>query len=332
MKKNGAVNRVSVILKASLIIIVLVLATAWYFRHMKYYPSTEDAYVGTNLVNITPKISGYVTNVQANNHQFVQKGQVLFRIETTDYSVSLEQKRQAVIYADEQTKNAQAQIKNLKAGLYSAKANYEFLNQQLLRYQQMNKQSAASLEQVQQYNSQLKQARAQVDQYNNQLDQAEIQIKAAEAQVAQAKTEVVNAQNHVGYAEITSPVDGYISNMNLIQGQFVSSGVPVFGIVDSTNWWVDANFKETDLERIRVGQKVKIKLDMYPDAKYFGTVQSISHASGNTFSLLPAQNATGNWVKVTQRFTVRIKVENNPMYPLRVGASTHVEVDTTNGI
>jgi membrane fusion protein (multidrug efflux system) len=124
-------------------------------------------------------------------------------------------------------------------------------------------------------------------------------------------------------------MDGYISNLNtLMPGEFLNAGQSMFGIVSNDKWWVDANFKETQLGRIKPGQKVEIILDMYDDHKYTGTVQSMSYASGTTFSLLPAQNATGNWVKVTQRFTVRIKVDNDPKYPLRIGASAKVEINT----
>ena len=117
--------------------------------------------------------------------------------------------------------------------------------------------------------------------------------------------------------------------MYLTKGQYVAVGQQVFGLVDNDSWWIDANFKETDLERVKESQPVEIKLDMYRHSKYKGTVQSLSYASGTTFSLLPPQNATGNWVKVTQRFTIRIKVENNPKFPLRVGASADVQIDTT---
>ena len=107
----------------------------------------------------------------------------------------------------------------------------------------------------------------------------------------------------------------------------MQAGQKLFGLVDDSQWWVDVNFKETQLKRIKAGQPAEVELDMY-NHKYHGTVQSISYASGNTFSLLPAENATGNWVKVTQRFPVRVTLENESDFPLRVGASSNVTVDT----
>ena len=322
-------EKIKTIAKALLLIAVLASSTIWYFQHVKKYPSTDDAYVNANLVNVAPKVSGYVTDVLVENNQLIKKGDVLFRIETTDYTVQLAQEQQALQYAIQQANNAKMQINTATASLVSSKASLDNLHKQVLRYQQMNKQNAASTEELQSYQTQYTQARAQYEQMQNSVVQAKIQLEAESAQVQQAIAGVQNAQNHVGYTDVISPVNGFVSNMFLTKGQYVSTGQQVFGLVDNDSWWIDANFKETDLERVKAGQPVKIKLDMYSKAHYTGTVTSISYASGGTFSLIPAQNATGNWVKVTQRFTTRIKVENNLQYPLRVGLSADVEVDTT---
>jgi len=126
---------------------------------------------------------------------------------------------------------------------------------------------------------------------------------------------------------LTAPTDGFVSNLKIYSGQLISAGQPLFGFIDNKKWWINANFKETDLNRIRQGQKVKISLDMY-NHTYTGTVNSISFATGAVFSLLPPENATGNWVKVTQRFPVRISLADDPKYPLRVGASANVKINT----
>ena len=317
------------IAKALLLIVVLAAGTVWYFNYTKKYPSTDDAYVNANLVNVAPKVSGYVTEVLVQNNQVVKKGDVLFRIETTDYTVQLAQEQQSLQYAIQQANNAKMQINIATADLASSKANLDNLYKQVLRYTQMSKQNAASTEQLQSYQTQYTQARAEYEQKQNSVAQAKIQLEAESAQVQKSMAGVQDAQNHIGYTDVISPVNGYVSNMNLTEGQYVSAGQQIFGLVDNTNWWIDANFKETDLERVKAGQPVKVKLDMYSNAHYTGTVTSLSYASGGTFSLLPAQNATGNWVKVTQRFTIRIKVQNNPQFPLRVGLSADVEVDTT---
>jgi membrane fusion protein (multidrug efflux system) len=318
------------IIKAGSLITAIAGGTYWYFQHMELYPSTEDAYVNANLVNVAPKVNGYVTNVLVKNDQLVHKGDVLFRIETKDYTVQLFQQQQALQYAKEQAASAKTQISSAQAGVVSARANYVHMQEQVARYSQMNNQEAASTEDLQKYQTQLAQAKAQLTQAENLVIQDDALLSAANAQIEQAQSGVQNAQNHVGYTDVTSAVNGYVTNMYLTPGQYVSAGQQVFGLVDNDSWWIDANFKETDLERIKAGEPVAIKLDMYKHGKYTGIVQSVSYASGGTFSLLPAQNATGNWVKVTQRFTTRIKVKNNAEYPLRVGASADVEVDTTH--
>ena len=129
---------------------------------------------------------------------------------------------------------------------------------------------------------------------------------------------------------VTAPSDGILSNVTLRPGATVQAGPPLFAIIEANRWWVDANFKETDLARIKVGQPATVYLDMYPGATFDGVVESISAGSGATFSVLPPENATGNWVKVTQRFPVRITITNPPAdKPLRVGASASVTIDTT---
>ena len=172
------------------------------------------------------------------------------------------------------------------------------------------------------------QARQQLDQAKLTMAQAATQYQATLAQLSANQAALDTARTQTSYTQIKSGVDGYVTNLNLANGQLVQAGQNVFGLVDDASWWIDANFKETQLERIKVGQSAIVKLDIY-NHQYKGVVESISRASGNTFSILPSQNATGNWVKVTQRFAVSIKIEDDPKFPLRVGASTEVTIDTT---
>jgi membrane fusion protein (multidrug efflux system) len=150
-----------------------------------------------------------------------------------------------------------------------------------------------------------------------------VQLRAAAAQLDKATHERVKTH-------VTAPGSGWVSNVNLRPGSVVQAGTPAFAMIEDGNWWVDANFKETDLGRIKPGQKATIVLDMYPGATLDGVVESISAGSGSTFSVLPPENATGNWVKVTQRFPVRIRIASpsNPDKPLRMGASATVSIDT----
>ena len=322
-------HKINILIRGALLIAVVSGSVYWYFNHTEKYPSTDNGYVNANLVNVAPKVSGYVEDILVKNNQYVHKGDVLFRITPVDYSVQLDQQQQALQYAIQLANNAKAQISTAIANVASAKVNYTNAAAQVERYTEMNQQNAASTQNLQNYQTQFAQAKAQLIQAENTLEQDKIQVEAANAQVGQAKAQVANAKNNVGYTDVISSVNGYVTNMYLTKGQYVGVGQQVFGLVDNDSWWIDANFKETDIERVKNGQPVDVKLDMYKHAHYTGTVQSISYASGTTFSLLPPQNATGNWVKVTQRFTIRIKVANNPQFPLRVGASADVQIDTT---
>lgn len=145
-----------------------------------------------------------------------------------------------------------------------------------------------------------------------------------------AKTALAKAELDLSYTRVVAPKNGKIANLTLRQGSMVEAGAPLFALVETDEWWVKANFKETELARIHRGQPASIELDMYPGHSFHGEVQSINPASGTAFSLLPPENATGNWVKVTQRFPVKVMIKNpDAAHPLRVGASSQVVIDTS---
>ncbi len=313
-----------------LAVVVLTIGGIYvYYQHSEQYPSTDNAYVNSNLVNISPKVGGYVMNIYVKNNQFVHTGDLLVTINPQDYSLMLDKAKQDLEMAKEQEDNALQQINVTKVALNKASADYKFAQEVAKRYADLYKQNAGSLQDMQKYQNQSDAAKQAVNQATINVSQATIAYNSAKTQAEQANIGIKNANNNNKYTIIKAPVTGYVSSLNLQTGELVAPGQKIFGIVDNTSWWVDANFKETQLKRIKVGQPAEIELDMYKH-KYHGVVESISYASGNTFSLLPAENATGNWVKVTQRFTVRIKLENSEEFPLRVGASSEVIIDTSN--
>lgn len=297
-------------------IVVLAIGGIYgYYKYSEIYPSTENAYVNANLISVSPKVNGYIQEIAVKDNQFVHKGDLLITIDPQDYNLQLTKSKQDLSLYQQQSGTA-------KAALDKAKSDYKYANDMAVRYTNLYKEKAGSLQDMQKYEN-------QADSAKQALSQATAQYNAAQTQIQLAQTGIQNAENNTGYTQIRAPFDGYVSNMNLQVGELVATGQKLFGLVDDKNWWVDVNLKETQLRRIKIGQKADIKLDMY-DHKYTGTVQSISYASGNTFSLLPAQNATGNWVKVVQRFTVRVKLDNDKEFPLRVGASSNVTINTEN--
>ena len=315
-----------------LIIGLLIVAAAGvgiysYYTYSMRHPSTDNAYINANLINVAAKVSGYIAQVYVQENQVVHKGDLLLAIDPQDYTLQLTQSRQDLVLAKQQASNSQQQIVTARANVTKAQSDSEFARQMAKRYTNLYQQQAGSEQDMQKYVNQANQAKLALEQAKVALAQATILYQAASTQIELAATSVSNAKNNNGYTQLRAAADGYISNLNLQRGEYVLAGQKLFGLVASANWWVDGNFKETQLRRIKIGQPAEVELDMY-EHKYHGTVQSISYASGNTFSLLPAENATGNWVKVTQRFTVRIKLNDDPAFPLRVGASTKVVINT----
>lgn len=309
------------------IIAITAFSVYGYYIYNKIFPNTDNAYVNADVINVSPKVGGYIKKVYVQNNQFVHKGDKLVQINPKDYQLKVSEANSKVIQAKGQLAVAQEQVNVAKSNLAKAQSSLGTATKMANRYIKLYKDDAGSLQDAQKYINQKIQAEKAKDEALSSLKQAMVKVEIAKAQVGTAKTSHENANLNLGYTTLTAPTDGYISNLKIYKGQLVSSGQPLFGFIDNKKWWIDANFKETDLDRIKSGQSVKIQLDMYNHA-YTGKVESISYATGSVFSLLPPENATGNWVKVTQRFPVKITLKNNSKYPLRVGASADVKVDT----
>lgn len=329
MKKRNEQKQVKQRIVIGLTVILVVgLAIYAYFTYDKLYPSTNDSYVSANLVNAAPHVSGYIETINIKNNQSIRKGDVLFTIKQADYE-------QAVIVAQKNylsqialVDTAYSQMLVQQKQIAKDKVQYQFLLTEYKRYKILYQAKTIAQQAYQNITTQLNSLKIQLAADTKKYQQYSKMYQFAKAKRDAAKAQLDNAKLNLSYTKYTSPVDGYITNLNTLSvGEFVSAGQQLFGIVDVDCWWVDANFKETQLARIKKGQQATVRLDMY-DYEFKGIVDSISYASGNTFSLLPAQNATGNWVKVTQRFTVRIKVNNDLSHPLRVGASSIVKINT----
>lgn len=300
-----------------------------YFRYEKLYPNTDNAYVNASLVNVAPKVTGYLQTLSIKNNQMVHKGDVLFTINPIDYKLSVTQAEKAYNSQEAQVSATKKQIDIQRGQNAKDKSQYDLSLETANRYKKLFDANTLSTQNYQTAMTNLDTAKTQLDIDNRKIQQLDDVYRLTIAKRDQAKASLDSAISNLDYTKYISPIDGYITNLNTITpGEFLNAGQQMFGLVDNNSWWIDANFKETQLERIKPGQTVEIELDMYDHHTYKGTVQSLSYASGTTFSLLPAQNATGNWVKVTQRFTVRIKIENDDKYPLRVGASAQVKIKT----
>jgi len=318
-------------LVSAVVIIVAVSGLVGYIQYFKYYPSTTDAYVNANVVYLASEVSGKVDKVLIHDHQSVTKGQLLLTLQPNQYIYARSRAKANYLLAKEQETVSAANIKSAADKLNQAKATLLVSRKKagrllmLLSHQQISKE--AGDEATGQYHAD----RAAVNALNETLKAANIQYQISKEQTKVAKAQYDQALLNLKHTHILAPVSGTISNFSLRHGAYVTPGQSLFALVDTSQFWIDANFKETDLARIRLLQPVTVTLDMYPDMHLKGQVQSISRGSGATFSLLPPENATGNWVKVTQRFPVKITFELNRLdkqFPMRVGASAHVSVDT----
>lgn len=307
----------------------------WWWHHNTIYPSTEDAYLQANVLTIAPQVSGRVTKVAVSENAYVEAGTVLVKLDIASLQATV---NTAQAQFDLATQNAgasgsnvavaQAKLVRATAALTEAKADYT-------RYRTLFGRGSVSKSDLDRATETRDTAQASVQEAQAALAAARDRLGAAgpeNAGVRAALGALTQARIDLEHATISAPASGWIANIRLRPGQVVSVAQPLFSLIEEGEWWVDGNFKETDLERIRPGQPVSLSIDMYPGTKVNGTVESIGAGSGAVFSLLPAQNATGNWVKVTQRFPVRISLADKPQDParqLRVGASVTATVDTS---
>ena len=327
--KKGKRNRILILLTLLFVIIGIIYGSYW-FLVLRHFEETDDAYVAGNQVQIMSQVSGSVTKVWADNTDYIQKDQTdaqqAFEKAQTTLASSVRQMRQLMI----NNKQLQANIEIRKTTLSQAQTD---LNRRI----PLGSANLIGREELQHARDAVTSAQAAlnvaIQQYN--ANQAMILGSTLEEQptVRQAATDVRNAWLALQRTKIVSPMSGYVSRRSVQPGAQISPTTPLMAVVPASNLWVDANFKETQLAHMRIGQPVTVISDIYgDDVKYTGKVVGLDMGTGSAFSLLPAQNATGNWIKVVQRLPVRIELDADQLakHPLRIGLSTLVKVDTSN--
>ncbi len=333
--------------------VVAVVGAAWALYEWlvaSHYESTDNAYVQGNMIQITPQVGGTVQAIFADDTDFVKAGQPLVKLDPADASVALQQAEAALgqtvrqvrtLYANNSALAAQVRLRQADIG--KAEAEVRRASDDLARRQSLVGNGAVSREELNHAASQLANARSA-------MDAAQAGVIAAREQLAsnQAMTEGTSVDRHPQVvaaaakvreawlasqrASLPAPVDGYVARRTVQLGQRVAAGAPVMTIVPLNQLWVDANFKEVQLRKIRIGQPVKLTADLYGKrVEYKGTVAGLGVGTGAAFALLPAQNATGNWIKVVQRVPVRVALDAAQLQknPLRVGLSMDAEVDVS---
>ncbi len=310
--------------------LLAVLAGFAYWRYDRRFVSTDDGYIGAHVIRIAAQIPGAIRTVDVRDSQAVRAGQLLFTIESRPYVLKVREAQALLAQARGALRSAKARLQAARAGALQSSIELGNAERTFQRTATLAARHYVSQQALDNARAQLARVRAGSALSQAQLRESEITLRKKEgvpARIRAAKAELAAAKLALSYTRVSAPSAGIISNLNLRPGSVVTPLMPLFALVEQGDYWVNANFKETDIERIRDGDPAKIDVDMYPGHTFRGRVESISGAAGTAFSLLPPENATGNWVKVTQRVPVRIHVLNpDPRYPLRVGTSASVTV------
>ena len=320
-----------------LVIVILIAAIAYglyYFLVARFHESTDDAYVNGNVVQITPQVTGTVIAVNADDTQTVKAGDPIVVLDPADARVALEQAEAQLAQTVRQVRGLFADDSQYEAQVAVRQSDLSRAQDDLRRRMTVAQTGAVSQEEISHARDAVKSAQAALNAAQQQLASNRAltanttvtdhpNVLAAAAKVRDAY--LANARN-----TLPAPVDGYVAKRSVQVGQRVSPGNPLMAIVPLNSVWIDANFKEVQLRHIRIGQPVELTADVYGSSvKYQGKVVGFSAGTGSAFSLLPAQNATGNWIKVVQRLPVRVEIDPQQLekHPLRIGLSMQVDVN-----
>ena len=320
---------------------IFVLAgVTWFLLWMFVFSTrekTDNAYVGGNQVALSSQVPGTVVAILTDDTQHITAGQVLVKLDSTDADVRLRQTSSALAQAVRQVRQQDASVSEADATVAAREVDLRKAQADLKRHIPLVAAQAESPETVQHMRDSVAQAQAALNAAKAQAKSARAAVEGTDIAnnpaVMQARANFRSAWIAAQRNTIVAPVSGYVAQRSVQLGASISPGQQLMTIVPLHDLWIDANFKENQLRHIRIGQPVKISTDLYGgSAEYHGKVIGLGAGTGSVFSLLPAQNATGNWIKVVQRVPVRIALDNNELdqHPLRVGLSADVTVDITN--
>jgi membrane fusion protein (multidrug efflux system) len=316
---------------------------AHWWNEGRFMEETDDAYVGGNITVVTAKVPGYIASVNVTDNQVVHAGDVLATLDDRDYRAALARAEGSVAAAQALVANLdatralqQAVIGQARAGLGASRAESDRARDDQLRYERLSSKEAVSIQSAQKANADYKQAvagdrksEAQLLAAERELDVIGTRRRQAEAALAQAVAERDIARLNLGYTVLRAPMDGTIGNRRARSGAYAAAGSTLLSVVPAQGLWIDANFKEGQLAGMVPGQRASIVADVMPGKVFHGTVASLAPATGAQFSILPPENATGNFTKIVQRVPVRIVLDakDATLGTLRPGLSVSAEID-----
>ncbi|WP_197910189.1 HlyD family secretion protein [Variovorax sp. PBL-E5] len=317
-------------------VVVVVLALGFYLSGGRY-ESTDDAYVQAARVAISANVAGRVVELDVHDNQAVRQGDVLFRLDDAPFRIAVDEAAAQLAAARLQIESLKANYRQRQSELASAQDTVAFQQREFQRQQRLIASGIASQLQLDRASHSLDEARAQVAGVRQQIGAVVANLGGNPAiaperhpLVQEAQARLDKARLNLSYTVVKAPGDGVVTRVEQLQvGSYINAAAPVFALVSTGDIWVEANFKEDQLTHMHAGQKVSVEVDSYPGRTFAGTVASVSPGTGSQFSVLPPENATGNWVKVVQRLPIRVELEHpDPAFALHAGLSATVSVDT----
>lgn len=324
------------------LLLFLLIGILYYFFVYRFYQSTDNAYVQADVTWVMPKISGEVVDLIIQDNQVVKKGEALAILDHRDYQARYDQaqsvvtlKKAALDVQQQNERSAKSTISEANSGVIAAQTDLSRLKKDYARYQDLLKDGVITRQNFDNIQSQYLSAQAQLTKAQATVNSAEAQLGSLQAGRAQLLADIQSANATLDLyridldsSKVISPVSGKVGSLAIQKGSRVSPQTRLMAIIPEGSLYVEANFKETQIEKMHIGQKVKLKIDAYPSLTYTGKIESFSPASGATFSMMPPDNATGNFNKVVQRIPVRIAIDSSPHIDLiKPGMSVNATVD-----
>ena len=316
--------------------LLLVSGAVWYYVANDHYVSTDNAYVQQDKVSISAEVGGRVVHVAVRENDVVKEGDLLFRIDPEPDRIAMAQADATIAAAQVKVIGAETEYQTTGVDIASAREGVAFYTEEYRRQSELMRNGFTTRARFDAAEHALADARAKLANAEGDAIKARAALATGSAApgvnpaVLAGQVQKRQAAYNLTKTEARAPVAGVVSQADRLQiGQMMTQGLPAVSIVVSDRSWVEANFKETDLKNMHVGQPAELSLDAYPDVTLKGHIASIGAGTGSEFSVLPAQNANGNWVKVTQRVPVRIAIDGKTSRPLIAGLSTHVRIDTS---
>ncbi len=296
------------------------------------YVTTDNAYVRAGMVSVAANVSGEIIQIMIRENQAVKTGDVLFQIDPEPFEIAVAEAEAELAETGLEVESLKARLDMKRSELASASSDVEYQQSEFARYSRLAKSNTISKAKLEEVEHRLTEARNRAATARRDIDTVIAELGAGpdkHPKVLKARTRLEEAKRNLRNTTVRTRVNGIVAKTGLQPGEYVTAGQTMFALMATDSMWIEANIKETDLTHVRPGQKATLVIDTYPDRELQAVVSGISPAAGSEYSVLPAQNATGNWVKITQRVPVRLELTGDTHgVPLRAGMSANVSIDT----